>query len=272
MKTMKLLPLLLLLASPTVVQSQFTFTTNNGAVTITGYYGSGVPVTIPSTTNGWPVTTIGTNAFDFNNMPNVIIPNSVTNLESGAFSDCYMLTNVIIPSSVISIGDNAFFGCLDLTNAIIPSSVTSIGIAPFSDCQRMNAIRVDINNPVYTVVSGVLFNTNQTTLIEHPGGKTGSYTIPSSVTIIGSQAFSYSIYVNSINIPSSVTNIGDYAFDSVYLTTITVDVANPSYSGVAGVLFNQNRTTLIQYLSGKHSQRLHNHQWRHHYREWGVRK
>jgi hypothetical protein len=34
-----LLPLLLLLAPPAVVQAQFTFTTNNGTITITGYTG-----------------------------------------------------------------------------------------------------------------------------------------------------------------------------------------------------------------------------------------
>ncbi len=54
-----LLPLLLLLALPALVQAQFTFTTNNGAIAITGYTGPGGDVTIPSWTNGYPVTSIG---------------------------------------------------------------------------------------------------------------------------------------------------------------------------------------------------------------------
>ena len=53
-----LLPLLLL-ALPAVVQAQYTYTTNNGAITITGYTGPGGAVTIPSMTNGLPVTSIG---------------------------------------------------------------------------------------------------------------------------------------------------------------------------------------------------------------------
>lgn len=52
MKAMKLLPVLLLLTLPAPVQAQFTFTTNNGAITITGYTGPGGAVVIPSSTNG----------------------------------------------------------------------------------------------------------------------------------------------------------------------------------------------------------------------------
>ena len=46
-----------------MVNAQFTFTTNNGAIMITGYTGSGGAVFIPSTTNGYPVTSIGDAAF-----------------------------------------------------------------------------------------------------------------------------------------------------------------------------------------------------------------
>jgi hypothetical protein len=42
------LSLLLLLALPAVVQAQFTFTTNNGAITITKYTGFGGTLTIPN--------------------------------------------------------------------------------------------------------------------------------------------------------------------------------------------------------------------------------
>ena len=42
-----LLPLLLLLTLPSAVQAQFTFTTNNGTITIKGYTGLGGDVIIP---------------------------------------------------------------------------------------------------------------------------------------------------------------------------------------------------------------------------------
>jgi hypothetical protein len=62
----KLLPLrlLLLLALPAVAQAQLDFTTNDDQITITGYnIAGGLNVTIPSTINGYPVTSIGVYAF-----------------------------------------------------------------------------------------------------------------------------------------------------------------------------------------------------------------
>ena len=89
------LPLLLLLTLTLsmTVQAQFNFTKANGAITITGYTGAGGDVTVPSTLEGLPVTSIGVSAF----------------------SGYTGLTNVTLPNSVISIRDSAFYGCTGLT-------------------------------------------------------------------------------------------------------------------------------------------------------------
>ncbi len=55
---------LLLLTLHLLAQTQFTYTTNNGSITITGYSGPGGPLTIPAIITGLPVTSIGTNAFE----------------------------------------------------------------------------------------------------------------------------------------------------------------------------------------------------------------
>ena len=41
---------------PVVVRAQLTFTTNNGAITITGCAGTPTVLNIPGVTNGYPVT------------------------------------------------------------------------------------------------------------------------------------------------------------------------------------------------------------------------
>ena len=86
---------LMILLFPVAVQAQFTFVTNSGAITITGYTGSGGNVTIPSTTNGYPVTTIGASAFNHQGtLTNLTIPNSVTSIGDHAFEFCSGLTNL----------------------------------------------------------------------------------------------------------------------------------------------------------------------------------
>ena len=233
--------------------SCFTFTTNHGAITITGYTCSGGAVNIPSKINGYPVTSIGDSAF--------------------AFSD---VTIVTIPDSVTDIGTNAFDFCMSLTSVTIPSSVTNIGAAPFAYCWNLMAISVDPANPAYTSVGRVLFNKGQTTLVEYPGGLHGSYMISNGVTSIESWAFDGCRYLTGVTIPSSVTKIGDSSFEGCSgltgvtipssvtsigaapfgycgnLITISVDPANPAYTSVGGVLFNKGQTTLVEYPGGLH--------------------
>ena len=102
-------------------------------------------------------------------------------------------------------------------------SVTSIGDWAFYDCRGLTGINVDENNTVYSSIDGVLFNKLQTELILYPRRKQGTYTIPNSVTSIGSYAFSGCSGLTSIDIPSSVTSIGNSVFSRCTgLTSVTI--------------------------------------------------
>jgi hypothetical protein len=235
----RLLPLLLLLMLPAAVQAEdYTYTTNNGTITITQYTGSGSAVSIPGSINGLPIASIGWRAFWLRtSLTSITIPNSVTNIEWEAFSECTSLTNVTIPDSVTSIGDGAFFGCTSLTSVTIPKSVTFIGGyssdgSAFSGCQSLTAITVDALNPTYSSVDGVLFNKDQTTLIRCPEGKAGTYPLPTSVISIGWQAFWRCTGLTSLTIPNSVTNIGWEAFsECTSLTNVTISESVTSIEG-----------------------------------------
>ena len=122
---------------PAAVQAQFIFTTNtDGSLNIYQYTGPGGAVTIPDTTNGLPVTTIGTNAFqNCTTLTSVTIGTNVTSIGNVAFCSCGDLTSVTIPNSVTIIGGQAFEFCSSLTSITIPNSVTNIGDYAFGGCQ-----------------------------------------------------------------------------------------------------------------------------------------
>ena len=127
------------------------------------------------------------------------------------------ITSVYIESNVTSIGDYTFTGCINLTSLTIPVGVTSIGGKAFSGCSGLTSI-----------------------------------TIPASVTSIALLAFDYCSGLTSIDIPASVTSIGYSAFWACSaLTAIRVDSANSRYQSADGILYNQNKTTVVACPGGK---------------------
>jgi hypothetical protein len=184
------------------------------------------------------------------------------------------IPNTISNLLVTSIDDYAFYWRSSLTSVTIPASVTNMGDGGFSHCFNLTNISVDTSNAFYSSVGGVLFNKSETWLIKSPGGITGTYTMPSSVTNIGNSAFVFcfnltgitipngviriedSAFWNdsgltSVTIPGSVMDIGRDAFGYCYnLTNISVDASNTVYSSMDGVLFNKSHTTLIAYHRG----------------------
>lgn len=196
----------------TIIRSQdglwnYYLDVNNNAVIYTpnhnkAYFGSESNLTVPSTIDGHTVVEIGNNAF----------------------TSCSSLTSVIIPDTVISVGAFAFDHCNNLTSISIPDSVINLEDFALSGGSSLTDITVDVNNPAFCSLDGVLFNKSMTEIICYPQGKTATtYTIPYGVTSIGNAAFYDCSSLTSIIIPGCVTSIGDGAFSfCVNLTSIII--------------------------------------------------
>lgn len=209
----------------------------------------------------------------------VTIPSYVADIGAGAFHSCINVQSVVIPTTVKSIGSNAFESCTSLKVIAISSSVLSIGDYAFRSCTSLMAINVDYRNVNYMSIGGMLYSNHSiaVSLIQCPGGVTGTVTIPSGVAGIGNSAFHSCIYVTdvvmpssikgigvsafescnslvSITIPKSVSSIGDNAFRSCRnLQTINVAPGNTVYSSADGLLIERTpfASTLIHCPGGR---------------------
>jgi len=204
------------------------------------------------------VTEISKAFVDCSKVTSIVIPNSVTSIEDGAFDYCSGLTSisvdpnnlnfssldgvlydkektkiikvprgktddVVIPGSVISIAQHSFFRCTELNNIVIPISVTDIEDSAFNYCFVLTSISVDPNNLNFSSLDGVLYDKEKTKIIKVPCGKTGDFVIPNSVISIDHYSFCHCSKLTSIVIPNSVTDIGDYAFaDCSKVTNIVI--------------------------------------------------
>lgn len=210
----------------------YTLAGSPAVATITGYNGTGGPISIPSTLDGYPTVAIGAFAFELKTMlTSVIVPDSVTSIGESAFSECSALTSVTIPDSVTSIGDWAFYECNALSSMTLSSNLLSIGNYSFAFCAALTTIDVDAGNPNYCSVDGILYNKTRTTLVQYPAAKTGSFTLPDSVTGLGGYAFCQS-KLTSLTAGGNLKSIGDYAFfqfTSLTWASLPINVTSIGY-------------------------------------------
>lgn len=128
---------------PTAVEGCFAI--SGGAITFLPDCWDGGPVlTIPDTVDGEIVTALGPGCFrDCTELTTIILPDSLTTIESEAFGGCSKLRGLYIPQGVESIDENAFAGCVALEAICIPATVTSIADGTFDDCARLLYINYD---------------------------------------------------------------------------------------------------------------------------------
>ena len=121
-----------------------------------------IPATFTYENKTYKITKIGNTAFyRCRNITNVIIPDTVTEIEDGIYDEeseeppcgAFMesgITSIELPKSITKIGDFAFFNCQQLKSVNIPEKVTTIGEAAFYSCDNKN-LSITIPDSVTTI-------------------------------------------------------------------------------------------------------------------------
>ena len=172
---------------------------------------------------------IPTRTFANTGITAVVIPKEVLYIRQTAFYNCDELETVVFEeggsdSQALLIESYAFQSCDRLANITLPARLGEV--ESFSDvfygCNALANVFVEEGNGFYSSVDGLICDALGTTVLFCPYGRSGSYTMPSTVTAIGESAFAERNRLTEIVIGAYVESIGAHAFEGcTNLTSVT---------------------------------------------------
>lgn len=197
----------------------------------------------------------------------------VRNIQDSAFWNDEGLTALSIGNNVEEIGFSAFSFCDNLKEISFGEKLKKIEYAAFSYVNNVNAYTVASNNATYTALDGSLYTKDMKTLVYYAGGKKDKkFTVPSTVTIIGQEAFfkcdnleevvisdgveslgmsalSYCDNLKKISIGKNLRILGSGTFvGSDKLKDVTISEENANFQMLDGVIYSKDGKILHLYL------------------------
>ena len=202
----------------------FTYSITNGQATITQYSGNSTDVVIPASIGGYPVASIGENAFASSGITSIILADGISRIDDSAFLYCNALKKVTLPSSITSIGSGAFYDCESLADIPLPEGLIEIGESAFSYTSSLVSISLPSS---LRVIGDEAFSSSGLL----------SVSIPANITYLPEGLFYFCKQLTSVTLPEGLTSIGDSAFESclslqhIRLPESTVSVGYRAFAG-----------------------------------------
>ena len=170
----------------------------------------------------------------------IIIPDTVTQIDREAFMNCTALRSADLGNGVEAIEDSAFENCSSLTKVVMPDTVTRVEEEAFKENSSLSEVKLSGN--LSYLGAGAFRGCELLTAIEIPAALnrtadeydyTGPFaetnlrkvTFEDGITVIARRLFKDVSTIREIIIPEGVTSVGDYAFEnmenleSVYIPT-----------------------------------------------------
>ena len=138
-----------------------------------------------------PVTVIGRDVFNNSNLRTIILPNSISTIETNAFAGCGSLQSITLPRNLKSIGYGAFRMCSQLQSIEFPEGLESIEGRAFENCFNDGGFGARISSEPN---SGYIEPWPMLTI-----------SIPSSVISIGEGVFAWCSRITSIVVDGNNT-------------------------------------------------------------------
>ena len=177
-------------------------------------------------------------------LESISISNSMTSIVNKMFYGCTSLASITIPDGVTRIESMAFENCKSLASVSLPEGLTSIGLRAFRNCASLTSITIP--NSVMEMGAQTFFGCESLERVSIPVGMTTiaqkafteckkleRVTIPDSVTDILDEAFYECEALKEVSIPSSVTYMGSSAFGMCNnLVTVNYDGTQEQWNAI----------------------------------------
>ena len=158
----------------------------------------------------------------------IVIPETVTEVESQCFSGFDYVTSVKLPSKVTKLESDVFYGCDRLKSITLPDSLKEMEISAFFKCKKLNRIKISEQNPNFVTEDGCILSKDKKTLYFVFSDKK-TFQIPSTVTLVKSNAFWVCLKVEKVEISKNVKELERFALQSFKIENVTVNKKNKAF-------------------------------------------
>lgn len=134
-------------------------------------------LTIPAEHDGKPVVQITASFKGNRTVKNVILPDTITEINAPIFYYCNSIETVTLPKDLSYLCDDLFYGCSNLKSVVIPDNVVEINYETFCNCESLT--HIDLPDSIEKIGESAFYGCESL----------GEITIPDTVIELDPDAF-----------------------------------------------------------------------------------